>query len=138
MRVSCWEVSNHSISNVGCASGYLGLVVSCSQSAAESFYFSRFFFFSSRRRHTRSLCDWSSDVCSSDLFLEAWKRSLAVQIFMDKISLKAPIFGSLLRKAAIARWTRTLSTMFAAGVPLVRSEERRVGKECRSRWSPYH
>jgi type IV pilus assembly protein PilC len=52
-------------------------------------------------------------------FLEAWKRSLAVQIFMDKISLKAPIFGSLLRKAAIARWTRTLSTMFAAGVPLV-------------------
>ena len=52
-------------------------------------------------------------------FLEAWKRSLAVQIFMDKISLKAPVFGSLLVKAAIARWTRTLSTMFAAGVPLV-------------------
>jgi type IV pilus assembly protein PilC len=52
-------------------------------------------------------------------FLEAWKRSLAVQIFMDKLSLKMPIFGSLLRKAAIARWTRTLSTMFAAGVPLV-------------------
>ena len=52
-------------------------------------------------------------------FLEAWKRSLAVQIFMDKISLKMPIFGPLLRKAAIARWTRTLSTMFAAGVPLV-------------------
>jgi type IV pilus assembly protein PilC len=52
-------------------------------------------------------------------FLEAWKRSLAVQIFMDKLSLKMPIFGGLLRKAAIARWTRTLSTMFAAGVPLV-------------------
>ena len=52
-------------------------------------------------------------------FMEAWKRSLAVQIFMDKISLKAPVFGPLLRKAAIARWTRTLSTMFAAGVPLV-------------------
>jgi len=52
-------------------------------------------------------------------FLEAWKRSLAVQIFMDRISLKAPVFGSLLRKASIARWTRTLSTMFAAGVPLV-------------------
>ena len=52
-------------------------------------------------------------------FLEAWKRSLAVQIFMDRLSLKAPVFGSLLRKAAIARWTRTLSTMFAAGVPLV-------------------
>jgi type IV pilus assembly protein PilC len=52
-------------------------------------------------------------------FLEAWKRSLAVQIFMDRISLKMPIFGSLLKKAAIARWTRTLSTMFSAGVPLV-------------------
>jgi len=52
-------------------------------------------------------------------FLEAWKRSLAVQIFMDRLSLKLPIFGGLLRKAAIARWTRTLSTMFAAGVPLV-------------------
>jgi type IV pilus assembly protein PilC len=52
-------------------------------------------------------------------FLEAWKRSLAVQIFMDRISLKMPIFGPLLRKASIARWTRTLSTMFAAGVPLV-------------------
>jgi type IV pilus assembly protein PilC len=52
-------------------------------------------------------------------FLEAWKRSLAVQIFMDRISLKAPIFGPLLRKAAVARWTRTLSTMFSAGVPLV-------------------
>ena len=52
-------------------------------------------------------------------FLEAWKRSLAVQIFMDRLSLKVPVFGSLLRKASIARWTRTLSTMFAAGVPLV-------------------
>jgi type IV pilus assembly protein PilC len=52
-------------------------------------------------------------------FLEAWKRSLAVQIFMDRWSLKLPVFGSLLRKAAVARWTRTLSTMFAAGVPLV-------------------
>jgi type IV pilus assembly protein PilC len=52
-------------------------------------------------------------------FLEAWKRSLAVQIFMDKLALKAPVFGGLMRKAAIARWTRTLSTMFAAGVPLV-------------------
>ncbi|MCC6211978.1 MAG: type II secretion system F family protein [Burkholderiales bacterium] len=52
-------------------------------------------------------------------FMEAWKRSLAVQIFMDRLSLKLPIFGSLLTKAAIARWTRTLSTMFSAGVPLV-------------------
>ena len=52
-------------------------------------------------------------------FLQAWKRSLAVQIFMDRMLLRAPLFGDLVRKSVIARWTRTLSTMFAAGVPLV-------------------
>jgi type IV pilus assembly protein PilC len=52
-------------------------------------------------------------------FLQAWKRSLAVQIFMDRVLLRAPLFGELVRKSVIARWTRTLSTMFAAGVPLV-------------------
>ncbi|MBV8033279.1 MAG: type II secretion system F family protein [Betaproteobacteria bacterium] len=52
-------------------------------------------------------------------FLELWKRSKAVQIFMDRLSLKLPIFGDVIRKSTIARWTRTLSTMFAAGVPLV-------------------
>jgi type IV pilus assembly protein PilC len=52
-------------------------------------------------------------------FLEAWKRSVAVQIFMDRFMLRLPLFGDLVRKSAIARWTRTLSTMFAAGVPLV-------------------
>src|SRR6187551_1848539 len=51
--------------------------------------------------------------------LEAWKRSLAVQMFMDKVMLRLPVFGDLVRKSTIARWTRTLSTMFAAGVPLV-------------------
>ena len=52
-------------------------------------------------------------------FFYAWQRSLAVQIFMDRLMLKLPVFGSLVRKATIARWTRTLATMFAAGVPLV-------------------
>jgi type IV pilus assembly protein PilC len=52
-------------------------------------------------------------------FLESWKRSLAVQIFMDRLALKLPIFGGVIRKSTIARWTRTLATMFAAGVPLV-------------------
>jgi len=52
-------------------------------------------------------------------FFYFWKRSLAVQIFMDRLMLKMPVFGELVRKATIARWTRTLSTMFAAGVPLV-------------------
>lgn len=52
-------------------------------------------------------------------FLEAWKRSVPVQIAMDRLLLKAPVFGHLVRISTIARWTRTLSTMFAAGVPLV-------------------
>jgi type IV pilus assembly protein PilC len=52
-------------------------------------------------------------------FLELWKRSEAVQIAMDRLLLRAPIFGDIVRKSVIARWTRTLSTMFAAGVPLV-------------------
>jgi type IV pilus assembly protein PilC len=52
-------------------------------------------------------------------FLEAWKRSVAVQAFMDRLMLKLPVFGDLVLKSTIARWTRTLATMFAAGVPLV-------------------
>jgi type IV pilus assembly protein PilC len=56
-------------------------------------------------------------------FLEAWKRSLSVQIFMDRLALKLPIFGDVIRKSTIARWTRTLATMFAAGVPLVEALE---------------
>jgi type IV pilus assembly protein PilC len=48
-----------------------------------------------------------------------WKRSVPIQIFMDRLMLKMPIFGDLIKKSTIARWTRTLSTMFAAGVPLV-------------------
>jgi type IV pilus assembly protein PilC len=55
------------------------------------------------------------------LFFQSWKRSLKVQRFMDKTLLQAPIFGAVIRKATIARWTRTLATMFAAGVPLVES-----------------
>ncbi|TAK73977.1 MAG: type II secretion system F family protein [Aquabacterium sp.] len=52
-------------------------------------------------------------------FLESWKRSEGVQRFMDRLLLKMPVFGSLVYKSCVARWTRTLSTMFAAGVPLV-------------------
>ncbi len=52
-------------------------------------------------------------------FFYAWKRNKKMQRVMDQIMLKLPIFGPLVRKATIARWTRTLSTMFAAGVPLV-------------------
>ena len=52
-------------------------------------------------------------------FMQAWQRNEKVQQFMDRLMLKLPIFGTLVDKSCIARWTRTLSTMFAAGVPLV-------------------
>src|SRR5947207_10405592 len=73
-----------------------------------------FFFFSSRRRHTRSLCDWSSDVCSSDL--QACR----------------------VRQCHRSRTPQATEKCAISPITLFRSEERRVGKECRSRWSPYH
>ena len=53
------------------------------------------------------------------VFFESWKRSVKMQKTMDRLLLRVPVFGDLVRKSSIARWTRTLSTMFAAGVPLV-------------------
>ncbi len=52
-------------------------------------------------------------------FMQAWKRSEKMQMIMDRFLLKIPVFGILIEKSCVARWTRTLSTMFAAGVPLV-------------------
>lgn len=52
-------------------------------------------------------------------FFYTWKRSLSMQATMDRLILKVPVFGPLIRKATIARWSRTLATMFTAGVPLV-------------------
>ncbi|PIX05015.1 MAG: type II secretion system protein F [Gallionellales bacterium CG_4_8_14_3_um_filter_54_18] len=52
-------------------------------------------------------------------FFYFWKRSRPMQVVMDRLLLRVPVFGELVRKATIARWSRTLSTMFAAGVPLV-------------------
>ena len=60
-------------------------------------------------------------------FFYTWKRSVAMQNSMDRLLLKLPIFGELMRKATIARFSRTLSTMFAAGVPLVESLESVAG-----------
>src|SRR2546430_6961705 len=81
--------------------------------------------FSSRRRHTSFVCDWSSDVCSSDLiYLGALVAGLRAGLIYNTWPL---IDGALLPDAA-----RLLHAAPA------RSEERRVGKECRSRWSPYH
>jgi type IV pilus assembly protein PilC len=52
-------------------------------------------------------------------FMQSWKRSVRMQKAMDRLLLRVPVFGDLVNKSCIARWTRTLSTMFAAGVPLV-------------------
>ena len=52
-------------------------------------------------------------------FLQSWKRSIKMQKVMDRLLLRVPVFGDLVNKSSVARWTRTLSTMFAAGVPLV-------------------
>ena len=52
-------------------------------------------------------------------FFQSWKRSPKMQKTMDRLLLKVPVFGDLILKSVIARWTRTLATMFAAGVPLV-------------------
>src|SRR5256886_12663749 len=89
------------------------------------------FFFSSRRRHTRFDCDWSSDVCSSDLVGELL-RTNGGRLFdaegrptlTEKPVLELLDFYKKLGRVLPPGWTR--------------SEERRVGKECRSRWSPYH
>lgn len=54
-------------------------------------------------------------------FFESWKRSDKIQMAMDRLLLRVPVFGDIIRKSVIARWTRTLATMFAAGVPLVES-----------------
>lgn len=52
-------------------------------------------------------------------FFQAWQRNAQVQRVMDRVLLKIPVFGTLVEKSTVARWTRTLATMFAAGVPLV-------------------
>src|SRR3712207_7552248 len=89
-----------------------------------------FFFFSSRRRHTRYWRDWSSDVCSSDLaFGLACTWLVGVGRYWDNPR------ASLLQHLGVG----SVVYVFALALLLwLRSEERRVGKECRSRWSPYH
>src|SRR5260370_9091797 len=93
------------------------------------------FFFSSRRRHTRFKCDWSSDVCSSDL---CWTSNLRLG-HRRQSEVRCPatlgyekgLRAELLFDAGVQR--RLLLQRGSR-----RSEERRVGKEGRSRWSPYH
>src|SRR3712207_7666043 len=100
------------------------------------------FVVSSRRRHTRYWRDWSSDVCSSDL-----KALMADATFNEGNYDKQPEKGWRARANVLqvlaTRTPEALKAMFPKPLDILpwikaRSEERRVGKECRSRWSPYH
>src|SRR2546426_8446429 len=90
-----------------------------------------FFFFSSRRRHTRLQGDWSSDVCSSDLETESDHAGQGGERSGSKTHKQE-------RRARPEAVDEKSSRRHANRVNDERSEERRVGKECRSRWSPYH
>src|SRR5688572_31292384 len=93
-----------------------------------------FFFFSSRRRHTRFDCDWSSDVCSSDLARTSLPDGVAHHDWNQPLTAhRLSWLTRLVRASPLAPF----SPPFGERTPS-RSEERRVGKECRSRWSPYH
>src|SRR5207249_8200912 len=99
------------------------------------------FFFSSRRRHTRSKRDWSSDVCSSDLDTdpqplldELDQRYVPGEIDLDLRDKGIPfVHGKRGTRAYLA--LSVLALIVVAGILYERSEERRVGKECSARWS---
>src|SRR3712207_8053804 len=96
-----------------------------------------FFFFSSRRRHTRYWRDWSSDVCSSDLFDPPQHRKPAsLRRKAPRDDARRSVGGQ--RSGEDADQGLPEAECEPLCRPRVRSEERRVGKECRSRWSPYH
>src|SRR5947199_7945610 len=95
-----------------------------------------FFFFSSRRRHTRCLSDWSSDVCSSDLTQLARLTGQSPRASQNLVGDGAGAIGGLGDAANIGRdFLGALGGLF--DIARDRSEERRVGKECRSGWSTY-
>src|SRR5689334_24046818 len=99
------------------------------------FFFVFFFFFSSRRRHTRWNCDWSSDVCSSDL--PDWTGDGLAARGHAHSARRVAEYRNYRLKPVFSRPCKC-SCEREARRSLPRSEERRVGKECRSRWSPYH
>src|SRR2546430_7834359 len=95
------------------------------------------FFFSSRRRHTRFDCDWSSDVCSSDLDVQLRRVAVTVGV-RDHVDQGTETQN---RHTVLVQAVHQSLQALAGGAEShgsIRSEERRVGKECRSRWSPYH
>src|SRR5438132_10804103 len=97
-------------------------------------YFIFCFFFSSRRRHTRSLCDWSSDVCSSDL--AATRTPKYYEAGQDVTNISDPFESYRQFIGRVIQEYDALAVIFKfLTIDAERSEERRVGKECRSRWS---
>src|SRR2546422_7788605 len=94
------------------------------------------FFFSSRRRHTRCSRDWSSDVCSSDLAAHRLEAIAMLRPALTVWSGLLVLLGAVSCRRAADPIGREIGSIVSAEKP--RSEERRVGKECRSRWSPYH
>src|SRR5256886_3843757 len=94
-----------------------------------------FFFFSSRRRHTRFDCDWSSDVCSSDLPILSSCMTARQKKRGGPHHSTPPGSAPRVLAAPPSHGNRRCGDPLRASR---RSEERRVGKECRSRWSPYH
>src|SRR5260370_9331562 len=95
-------------------------------------------FFSSRRRHTRFKCDWSSDVCSSDLFTSSGTYVTQWGAFgtgSGQFDVPGGVAVDGNGEVYVADRNNNRIQKFTSNG---RSEERRVGKECRSRWSPYH
>src|SRR5256886_4445593 len=97
-----------------------------------------FFFFSSRRRHTRFDCDWSSDVCSSDLSYP-WPGNIReLQNVVERSVIVCETENFSVDESWLSRKPLATESTTQLELSQKRSEERRVGKECRSRWSPYH
>src|SRR5262245_64687026 len=95
------------------------------------------FFFSSRRRHTRCLSDWSSDVCSSDLHAVFLMGVLDAGLHVELLDQTIPCGNGADQVAPESLIPATIEIIDCYPL-LLRSEERRVGKECRSRWAPCH
>src|SRR5688572_29749763 len=97
-----------------------------------------FFFFSSRRRHTRFDCDWSSDVCSSDLLTKTVEKALEMTLpLAPKPPEPEPLkFTEREMEEYVGRYAQDANRRPPIEFEIVRSEERRVGKECRSGWWP--
>src|SRR3712207_7763658 len=98
---------------------------------------SAFFFFSSRRRHTRYWRDWSSDVCSSDLPIALIDQGGPVIALATRGHVRSKVVSNIQEVKARGAVVLVVATEGDTEIK-ARSEERRVGQECRSRWSPYH